>query len=138
VDVLVVAAGAPRFDGSVFAELKRQCAAGVIRVLDGMILVKGPEGKAWRLELRELDKADREAVGFIDGATAGLFDAEDEDLLAEGMVPGSAIFALAIEHVWAVDLVNALDRAGAEVALNTRIPAVVVEEAFAALAGEKA
>lgn len=66
VDVLVVAAGKPQFDGSVFEELKRLTAAGTIRVLDGMILLKGPEGKSWRLELRELPEEERAAVGFIE------------------------------------------------------------------------
>lgn len=138
VDVLVVAAGEPKFEGLVFEELKRQCAAGIIRVLDGMILVKGPEGKSWRLELRELDKAERDAIGFIKGETRGLFDVEDEEMLAEGMVPGSAICALAIEHVWAVNLVNAFADAGVEVAMNARIPAPIVDEALASLAAEHA
>ncbi len=34
VDVLVLAAGEPRFDGNVLEELKRQAASGTIRVLD--------------------------------------------------------------------------------------------------------
>jgi hypothetical protein len=49
------------------------------------------------------------------------------------MVPGSAVFALAIEHTWAVALVNALDQAGVDVALNFRVPAPIVDEAFASL-----
>ena len=49
------------------------------------------------------------------------------------MVPGSAIFAMALEHVWAIDLVNAFNNAGAELALHTRVPAAIVDEAFAAL-----
>lgn len=49
VDVVVMASGAPRFDGSVFAELKRQTAAGTIRVLDAMILLKDEAGDAWDL-----------------------------------------------------------------------------------------
>jgi hypothetical protein len=137
VDVLVVATGVPKFDGSVFAELQRQVANGTIRVLDAMLLVKGPEGKSWRLELRDLEKADQESLGIVSGETMGLFDAEDEDTLAEGMVPGSAICALAIEHTWAVDLVNAFANIGVEVALNTRIPAPIVDEAFAALAAKQ-
>ena len=40
VDVIVLAAGEPRFNGSVLAELERQAASGTIRVLDAMILVK--------------------------------------------------------------------------------------------------
>ena len=45
----------------------------------------------------------------------------------------SAIVALAIEHTWAVALVNSIVDAGAEVALNFRVPAPVVNDAFAAL-----
>ena len=45
VDVVVLAAGEPRFDGSVFAALERQAAAGVIRVLDAMLLMKDDAGQ---------------------------------------------------------------------------------------------
>jgi hypothetical protein len=134
VDVIVMAAGHPRFDGSVFAELERQTAAGMIRVLDAMLLLKDEEGKTWRLDLKDLPPEDAAAVGFIDAGTRGLFDSEDQATLTEGMVPGSAIFALAIEHTWAIDLVNALDKAGAEMAMHLRVPAPVVDEAFASLA----
>ena len=48
-------------------------------------------------------------------------------------MPDSAVVALAIEHTWAVDLVNVLEAAGVEVAMNVRIPAPIVDEAFAAL-----
>jgi hypothetical protein len=41
--------------------------------------------------------------------------------------------ALAIEHTWAVDLVNTLAAQGVEVALNFRVPAPIVDEAFASL-----
>lgn len=55
-------------------------------------------------------------------------------MLYEGMVPESAIVALAIEHAWAVDLVNAIDAQDVAVAINVCIPAPVVDEAFASLA----
>ena len=73
------------------------------------------------------------AIGFIETGTRGLFDSEDAETLYEGMVPGSAVCALAIEHVWAVDLVNAMHDAGVELALNFRVPAPIVDEAFASL-----
>jgi hypothetical protein len=134
VDVVVLAAGEPRFDGSVFAELERQAAAGVIRVLDAMLLVKDDEGKAWRIDLEDLTDAEKVAVGFIETETRGLFDSDDAGVLFEGMVPGSAVVALAIEHKWAVDLVNAVYNAGVELAFQFRVPAVVVDEAYASLA----
>jgi len=136
VDVVVLAAGEPRFNGGVLAELERQAESGTIKVLDAMILLKDEEGQCWALDLEDLPPEEAKAVGFIETGTRGLFDSEDADTLYEGMVPGSAVVALAIEHTWAVALVNALDQAGVDVALNFRVPAPVVDEAFASLGAD--
>ena len=133
VDVIVLAAGEPRFDGAVLAELERQAETGTIRVLDAMILLKDVDGGCAVLDLEELPAEQRAAVGFIETGTRGLFDSEDANTLFEGMVPGSAVVALAIEHTWALALVNAMYQAGVDVALNFRVPALVVDEAFASL-----
>jgi hypothetical protein len=133
IDVVVLASGEPRFDGSVFAELKRQAATGTIRVLDAMLLIKEEGGKCWRLDLEDLPAKEAAAVGYIKTGTKGLFDSDDADTLIGGMVPGSAILALAIEHVWAIDLVNAMKNAGVEQAINFRVPAPIADEVFASL-----
>ena len=133
VDVVVLAAGEPRFDGSVFAELERQAASGTIRVLDAMLLFKDAAGYRASIDLEDLPQEMKEAVGFIETGTRGLFDSEDAETLYEGMVPGSAVVALAIEHVWAVSLVNAIYDAGAELAFDFRVPATIIDEAFASL-----
>ena len=137
VDVVVLALGEPRFDGSILTELERQAASGTIRVLDAMVLFKEVDGECWRLDLEDLPADQQAAVGFIETGTRGLFDSEDADTLYEGMVPDSAVIALAIEHAWAVALVNAMVDAGVEVALNFRVPALIVDEAFALLAEEQ-
>jgi hypothetical protein len=134
VDVVVVAGGIPRFDGVVYNELQRLVEAGTIRVLDAMLLVKTKEGQSARLELSDLPQEDQAALGFMSEETRGLFDLEDEETLAEGMVPGSIIFAMAVENLWAIRLVNAFADAGAELAFQTRVPAIVVDEAFASRA----
>jgi|PlaIllAssembly_1097288.scaffolds.fasta_scaffold1368219_2 hypothetical protein len=133
VDVVVLAVGEPRFDGSVFAELERQAAGGTIRVLDAMILMKDEDGNCAGIDLEDVPLDMQAAVGFIETGTRGLFDTADAETLYEGMVPGSAVVALAIEHAWAVNLVNAMYDAGMELALNFRVPAPIVDEAFASL-----
>jgi len=133
VDVIVLAAGAPSFDGSVFAELERQAASGTIRVLDALLLFKDEAGNRASYDLEDFPSDMKEAVGFIETGTRGLFDSEDAETLFEGMVPGSAVCTLAIEHVWAVKLVNVMRDAGVELALNFRVPAPIVDEAFASL-----
>jgi hypothetical protein len=131
VDVVVLAMGEPRFDGSILAELERLAGTGTIRVLDAMVLITDVDGSVLGVDLEDLPAEDKAALGFIETGTRGLFDSEDAATFAEGMVPGSAIVALAIENAWAVSLMNAFEAAGADVALHTRIPAVVIDEALA-------
>ena len=135
VDVVVLAFGEPKFDGRILSELEKQAGTGTIRVLDAMVLFKDQSGESWRMDLEDLPPEELAAVGFIETGTRGLFDSDDAELLWEGMVPDSAVLALAIEHAWAVDLVNALDAQGVELALNFRVPAPIVDEAYAALEG---
>lgn len=133
VDVVVLAAGEPQFDGSVVDELKRLAASGTIRVLDAMFLFKDASGLRASLDLEDVSDELKAALGFIETGTRGLFDSTDAATLFEGMVPGSAVLALAIEHAWAVQLVNAIHNAGVELALNFRVPAPVIDEAMASL-----
>lgn len=133
VDVVVLALGAPKFDGRILSELQRQTEEGTIRVLDAMVLFKDEDGACFTLDMEDLPEEDLAALSFIESGTRGMFDAEDADTLWEGMVSGSAVIALAIEHTWAVDLVNALDANDVEVALHFRVPATIVDEAFASV-----
>ncbi len=133
VDVVILASGAPKFDGSILAELERLAESQTIRVLDVMVLMMTPEGIRVSVDIEDLDAETKAALGFIETGTRGLFDAQDSDMLWEGMVPGSVVVALAIENVWAVKFINSLEPAGVELAMNWRIPAPIVDEAFAAL-----
>ena len=130
VDVIVIATGEPQFDGSVVAELERLASTGTIRVLDAMVLVCDENGEKWTLDLEDMPDEDKAALGFIETGTRGLFDGDDAATFLEGMVPGSAIVALAIESAWAVPLMNKLEDMGAELAMHTRIPAPIVEDAI--------
>lgn len=133
VDVLVVAIGEPRFDGSVITELAKLADAGTIRVLDAMVLVMDEDGKASGVDLEDLPAEDTAMLGFVNTGTRGLFNSEDAATFTEGMVPGSAIVALAIENSWAVPLINAIIAAGADIAMHTRVPAPIVDDAMAAI-----
>ena len=134
IDVLVLAFPHPRFDGSVLAELEKQTAAGTIRVVDAMVLLRDEESQCYRVDLEDLPQDLAGAVDFVATETRGLLDSADADALFAGMAPGSTVVALAIEHTWAIPLVNNIVDAGVELAMNYRIPAVVVEEAYASLA----
>lgn len=136
VDVVIIAFGEPKFDGSVLEELRRLAGEGTIRVLDAMVIAKSDDGTVEALDIEDLPPAEAEALGFIETGTHGLFDSGDADTLIEGMVPGSAVVALAIEHTWAIGLRRALEKVGGEVALTFRIPGPMMEDALAELGVE--
>ena len=137
VDVVILATDEPKIDGSILAALGDAVEAGSIRVLDAMMLAVEEDGKRYSLDIEDLGPEAKEALGFIDTGTKGLFDSEDTDTLYEGMVPGSVVLALAIENAWAVPVMNAFAKAGAEVALHTRIPAVIVDDVLSALSSDE-
>jgi hypothetical protein len=133
VDVVIIAMGEPRFDGSVLDELQRLAGEGTIRVLDAMVVLKAEDGVAVTLDIEDQPTEVKEALGFIETGTRGFFDSDDADTLIEGMVPGSAVMAFAIEHAWAIGLRKALEGVGGEVAMTFRIPGPMVDEALAEL-----
>lgn len=132
VDVVLLAFGQPKPEGHVADELRRLAQQGTIRVLDAMFVVKGEDGVSLTMDIEDLPDTEREAYGFVETGTRGFFDSEDADAIVEGMAPGSAIVALAIEHAWAVKLKESLEQAGASLAMDVRIPAAAVDEAYAA------
>jgi hypothetical protein len=122
VDVIVLNFKEPRVDGSILFELEKQVAAGTIRVLDAMILVKDPSGVRKTIDIEDLPPEESAKLGFVATGTRGLFDSFASAKLYEGMEPGSALVALEIEHTWAVTLLNAIAEKGVEVSMQTRVP----------------
>lgn len=137
VDVVILATDEAKIDGSILAALGDAVKAGSIRILDAMMMAVDEDGKRFSLDIEDLGAEAKEALGFIDTGTRGMFDSEDAEEIFEGMVPGSVVVALAIENAWAVPVMNAFESAGAQLALHTRIPAVVVDDVISALSADE-
>ncbi|MEZ5126602.1 MAG: DUF6325 family protein [Thermoleophilia bacterium] len=134
VDVIVLTFDEPRFDGSVTLKLAELAQQGIIRVLDAAVVSMSEGGVRTSLDIEDLPADEAALLGFIDTGSRGLFDADDVQAMFEGLAPGTAAAALAIEHRWAIGLEEAVHNVGGELALEMRVPAAVVNEAFAALA----
>lgn len=89
---------------------------------------RAPIGAPQRRHAQPTDQNALTATGTIRVLDAMLLVKDD------AMVPGSAVVALAIEHLWAVGLVNAVSEAGVELAFQYRVPAIVIDEAYASRA----
>lgn len=138
VDYLIVEfpAGSQNFTGEGAAELVRLHDAGIIRVMDVLIIAKDADGSIEAMELSDLPE-----LGELQRLEAQLVQtlAEDDVVhLAAAMDPGSVAGVLIYENLWAAPFGSAMRRAGGQLIANGRIPiqaliaAVEADEALVA------
>ncbi len=135
VDYLVVEfpAGQQNFTGKAAEELLRLHDAGVIRVMDLVIVGKGDDGTIMAQEL-----ADLKQMGEFERLETELAETlAEEDVLTLGAVmsPGSLGAVLVYENLWAASLGSALRHAGGQLVANGRIP---VQAIIAAVEADEA
>jgi Family of unknown function (DUF6325) len=136
VDYVIVEfpAGAQNFTGEGAAELLRLHDAGIIRIMDILILQKGTDGTVMAQELGDLDQLGE--LARIETELVQTLAEEDVDRLAAAMDPGSVGAALVYENLWAAPFASAMRRAGGQLIANGRIPIqaiIAAVEADAAL-----
>ena len=122
VDYLIVEfpAGTQNFTGEGAGELIRLHDAGIIRIMDILILQKGEDGTVMAQELGDLDELGE--LGRIEAQLAQTLAEEDVDNLAAAMDPGSIAGVLVYENLWAAPFASAMRRAGGQLIANGRIP----------------
>ena len=123
VDYLIVEfpAGASNFTGEMAEELLKLVDAGMIRVIDVLILTKNDDGSVDAIELEDLD--DLGEFQRIEAELAEMLAEEDVEHLAAAMDPGSTAGVLIWENLWAAPFASAARRAGGQLIANGRIPA---------------
>ncbi|HSM34267.1 MAG TPA: DUF6325 family protein [Anaerolineae bacterium] len=139
VDYLVVEfpAGHQNFTGEGAAELIRLHDAGIIRLMDILILQKAEDGTVMAQELGDLDELGE--LARIEAELVQTLADEDVDHLAAAMDPGSVAGVLVYENLWAAPFGSAMRRAGGQLIANGRIPIqaiIAAVEADAALEAE--
>ena len=118
--VLEFPAGQQNFSGEMAAELVRLSDAGIIRVLDLLILQKAADGSVDAFELDETDAADD--IRALETDVAEILAADDVLHLAEAMEPGSVAGVVVWENAWAAPFATAARRAGGQLIATGRIP----------------
>ena len=139
VDYLIVEfpAGKQNFTGEGADELLRLHDAGIIRIMDILILQKDEDGVVEAMELSDVPELGE--LGRLETELAQTLAEEDVENLAAAMEPGSVAAALVYENLWEAPFASAMRRAGGQLIANGRIPiqaliaAVEADEAEAAL-----
>ena len=122
IDFVVVEfpANESNFTGEMVEELLRLVEAGLIRVVDVLILVKDADGVVDALELSDVD--DLGPLEALEAELAELLAAEDVANLAEAMDPGSTAGVLIWENLWAAPFASAVRHSGGQLIADGRIP----------------
>jgi len=122
VDYVVVEfpAGASNFTGEMAEELVRLVDAGIIRVVDVLILSKNDDGTVDAMELSDVPELGE--LEAVEAQLAELLAAEDVENLAAAMEPGSTAGVLIWENLWAAPFASAARRSGGQLIATGRIP----------------
>ena len=122
VQVLVVGFDQPTFSGEVLAEFARLRDAGIVRLVDVLVVSRNEDGALETVEITDAVEANlgglaAEVLARPEGAVDGEVDAADVDAasmwsLADAIPIGGTAAVALIEHVWAAPLSAAIQRAG--------------------------
>lgn len=141
VDYLIIEfpPGHQNFTGEGADELLRLHDAGIVRIMDILILQKGMDGTVMAQEIGDL--ADLGEIQRLEAELVQTLAEEDVEHLAAAMEPGSVAGVLVYENTWAAPFASAMRRAGGQLIANGRIPIqalIAAVESDAALAAEGA
>ena len=122
VDYLIVEfpAGQQNFQGEGADELLKLHDAGIIRVMDILILQKGEDGAVDAMELSDLPELGE--IARLEAQLVHTLAEDDVAHLAAAMDPGSVAAVLVYENLWAAPFGSAMRRAGGQLIANGRIP----------------
>ena len=124
VQVLVVGFDRPAFSGEVMREFARLREAGIVRLVDLLLVRRAEDGTLERLSApdgmaEDLGQLAAAILGRSEGDADAAEAAANADpigvpvwSLADAVPPGSAAAVALIEHVWAGPLTAAIRRAG--------------------------
>jgi hypothetical protein len=133
IELLVVGFPGNRFTGRIIPEVERLVDAGIISVVDALLLHKDESGDVTLVELEEADGDD--PVARLSRFNRHLDLVSDDDLagFADALAPGSSAAALVFEHTWFLPLRDALVEADGVLLADLRVPGSVVQEVLDAL-----
>jgi hypothetical protein len=146
VQVLVVGFDRPAFSGEVLGELTRLREAGIVRLIDLLLVTRAEDGTLETLDVSDgADPGVGRLATAVLGRPAGLGSpgAGDDVItvestawsLAEAVPAGSSAAVALIEHLWAVPLNRAIHQAGGRTLEETWLPSSELEELEALIGG---
>ena len=111
-----------KFTGEIFPELHRIHEKGIVRIIDLVFIRKDKDGQVDVIELSDMPGQLAMVYNPVGGDITGLLTKEDVQKAAEALPVNSSAAMLLFEHLWAIQLKEALLNAGAELVARGYVP----------------
>jgi Family of unknown function (DUF6325) len=134
IDFLALEFPGNKFKGEILGEILALVQAGMIRVLDLVIVLKNEEGNVVVRELQELDPEDIRVFDPLNVEVSSMITRADIDDIAEALNNNCTAALLLIENVWALRTMQAMIDANGRLLMFERIPHDAVEAALTDIA----
>jgi uncharacterized membrane protein len=134
VSVLAIQFSENNFRGEILAELYDLVKSGTVRVIDAVVVAKDQEGKVAAQEVNQLAPAVVAIFNPLDAEVSGLLSYSDIEAIGAMLENNSSAGVLALEHIWADKLAQAIANANGRVVTNQLLMPEVVTEQLAAIA----
>ena len=122
ISYLIVEFPGNKMTGEGFPILLDMVDKGVIRILDLRFVSRLADGSIQSLELSDIDHDGQFDLAVFAGVSSGLLDQSDFEDAASVIDPGSSAGILIFENTWAVDFIQALRGADAQLVAAGYIP----------------
>ena len=122
VDWIVVEFPGSKFNGKIAPALMDLVDAGVIRVLDLLMLKKDDAGALEAFEISEMDPTEVGELRSYESELAMLLSEDDVTAVAAAIEPNSSAAVLVWENTWAAPFASAVRQSGGQLVASGRIP----------------
>ncbi len=136
VEYIIIGFPGGHFRAEIVPALAKLIENETVRIIDLVFVLKDDDGKVTTYEFDQLDELAPFAT--LAGEVGGIVNAEDVEYAADSLEPGSSAVLIVWEDTWATEFSDAVRGAEGVMLEGARIPAQLIEEAFADLvaAGE--
>jgi len=134
IDILVLEFPGNRFTGAGLRELHKQVAAGIISIIDLVIVTKNEAGQVSALNLHDIGPDASAALSQLQATVSQMLTSDDIEAVGEQLANNSTAAIMLYENTWAARIKQAIIEAKGRVVMQARVPHEIVQETLDDLA----
>lgn len=134
VSILAIQFSENNFRGEILAALYELVNNGTVKIIDAVAVIKDADGKITAQEINQLAPSVVSIFDPLNAEVTGLLSYEDINEIGAKLDNNSGAGLLALEHIWADRLAQAISQANGKIVTNQLIMPEVIEAQLAEIA----